>query len=397
MRDRHPSQYLVFMLLGSAVAVVLALSLNRVANPYCLFAEDWAPHENKPVTFSHSRMVKANQVRHLRPAAVVLGSSRAESGIDPCHPAWRHHPVYNMGLPGARVYEVMRYFQHACAAGDVREAVLVLDFFAFLEGAGTAKDFREERLLTDQDGTSQPGISWHDWISGMLSWDACSASMRTLVGGKAGFRHLANGSRNTAFDIDRILARGGASKAFEALRRGGSTLMPGTSSRVGEHEKACFRAILHLARKEKIDLRIALGPTHVVYLEGLAADNQWELLIEWMRTIVEIVEEEAARSGGTPFLLVDFNGYHEFNQERMPEKGVAQYYFDPFHFTPRLGSLMLDLLMGPPEPLSAMHPGSFGVLLNGKSVETQIQAYREHRARFIEQTSRGDERGFIER
>jgi hypothetical protein len=109
-----------------------------------------------------------------------------------------------------------------------------------------------------------------------------------------------------------------------------------------------------------------------------------------MRAMVEIVEEEATRSAGVPFSLVDFNGYHEFNKERMPEKGVAQYYFDPFHFTPRLGSQMMDLLMGPPGSLKATPPGSFGVLLNSSSIDVQIQAYREHRARFNEQRSRGE-------
>lgn len=390
MRSQPATQYPIFMLLGSAVVLVLVLSLNRLANPYCLFANDWVPHENKPETFSHSRLVKAHQVRHLRPAAVILGSSRAESGIDPMHPAWRHHPVYNLGLAGARIYEVMRYFQHACAAGEVREAVLVLDFFAFLEDSGVAKDFREDRLLTDRDGASQKGVSWTDRISSVLSWDACIASVRTLSAREEGYRHLVNGSRNTAYDIDRILARGGAAKAFEALRQGGGSLMPSNTSRLGEREKSCFRTILDQARKANIDLRIALGPTHVEYLEGVAAAGQWELFLEWMRAMVEIVEEEATHSAGVPFPLVDFNGYHEFNKERMPEKGVAQYFLDPFHFTPRLGSQMMDLLMGTPESLKTNPPGSFGVLLNSSSIDVQIQAYREHRARFIEQRSRGE-------
>lgn len=381
-------RYLVFMLQASAVVVMLVFSLNRLANPYCLFAKDWAPHENKPVSFSHSRLMKANQVRHLRPAAVILGSSRAESGIDPRHPAWQHHPVYNLGLPGARIYEVMRYFQHACAAGEVRQAVLVLDFFAFLEDPDVGKGFREDRLLTNRDGSAQAGICWTDWISGVLSWDACTASVDTWFAAKKGFRHLANGSRNTAFDIDRILERGGAAKAFEALKQGGATLLPGKSSRLGAREQACFRTILDLARQKNIDLRIALGPTHVVYLEGIAADQQWELFLEWIKTVVEIVKTEASCSGATPFTLVDFNGYHSFNREQMPERGVAQYYFDPFHFTPKLGSLMLDLLMGSPEPLKAAAPGSFGVWLNSDSIDAQIQAYRDQQAAFRMQAVR---------
>lgn len=168
--------------------------------------------------------------------------------------------------------------------------------------------------------------------------------------------------------------------------------MPGKHNQLGDHAKACFRTMLDLARQKNIDLRIALGPTHVVYLEGVAADQQWELFLDWIKAVVEIVDKEASQSGGAPFTLVDFNGYHSFNQEKMPDQGVAQYYFDPFHFTPKLGSLMMDLLMGSPEPLKAAAPGSFGVWLNRDSIDAQIQAYRQQRARFTTQTNNSENR-----
>src|SRR5262245_2145201 len=75
---------------------------------------------------------KPYQVRRIRPAAVALGSSRAEVGLDPRHPGWVDPRVFNFGLPASTSYEVMLAFMHAQAVGaPLRQAVVGLDFFAF--------------------------------------------------------------------------------------------------------------------------------------------------------------------------------------------------------------------------------------------------------------------------
>jgi len=75
---------------------------------------------------------KLNQVRRIQPAAVALGSSRAEVGLDPRHPGWADSRTFNFGLPGSTSYEVMLAFLHAQAAAQpLKQAVVGLDFFGF--------------------------------------------------------------------------------------------------------------------------------------------------------------------------------------------------------------------------------------------------------------------------
>ena len=55
-------------------------------------------NEMKPELVSHARMVKAFRIRLLQPHGIILGSSRADIGLDPEHPGWdkESHPVYNL-------------------------------------------------------------------------------------------------------------------------------------------------------------------------------------------------------------------------------------------------------------------------------------------------------------
>ena len=82
---------------------------------------------------------------------------RAETGLDPAHPGWAASPVYNLGLSNASIYEIRRYFEHACALADVRQVVVLLDFASFLAGGTVAPDFLEDRLAILPDGSPGAG------------------------------------------------------------------------------------------------------------------------------------------------------------------------------------------------------------------------------------------------
>ncbi|HYF34120.1 MAG TPA: hypothetical protein VD994_02430, partial [Prosthecobacter sp.] len=107
-----PDSHRRFITLAAAtllVVVALAALLNRAVNPYSLFARDWLTSKYKPETFTHLRLVKAAQVRHYKPQGLILGSSRAETGLAPDHRSWSAQPVFNLGLSEAGIYEIQRY------------------------------------------------------------------------------------------------------------------------------------------------------------------------------------------------------------------------------------------------------------------------------------------------
>ena len=120
------------LLLTAIAALGVVGAVNYAADP---FGISLAGYDSRPLerdSFDDNvRLAKAHIVSKLRPEAVVLGSSRAEIGISPAHPAWRYRHVYNLGLPHAGLHETGEYLEHAIAAGRLKQAVFGLDFFQF--------------------------------------------------------------------------------------------------------------------------------------------------------------------------------------------------------------------------------------------------------------------------
>jgi len=344
---------------------ILAVLLNRAANPYCLFANDWLPTKSKPETFTHLRLVKAMQVRHLKPQSVILGSSRAETGLDPAHPAWKSWPVYNLGLSDARLDEIKRYFQHACTVSQIRHAVLLLDFTAFLPGGQNAPDFREERLTS---------FFLEDYLLSLCSWDALMGSLDTVLNRPGEKRYLPDGSRDTEAENARVLAKGGALKAFLAYEKRFMIGAGHEDPKLDETELQNFREILETANKYKVDLRLAVAPVHARYIEMLDRNGQGTLFEEWKRLITRIVE--ASRTTDQAFPLRDFSGYNDFTTEPVPENGLAHYYFESSHFTKALGNELLSRLLVDD---NSSPPGGFGFHMVSGQIETHLAEIREDR------------------
>lgn len=362
----------------TALAAVLATALvNRAANPYCIFSTDWLKSSHKPETFTHLRLVKAYQVRHLRPRSLILGSSRAETGLDPSHPGWKERPVYNLGLSNASPYEIQLYLQHACEVGDVVEAVLLLDFVSFLEGGAPAPDFQEKRLAS----TGSPGnVWWHDLVTGLLTWDALKGAASTVTGRGGEKKYLPDGSRDAMEEDRRVMSKGGAAKAFAAYEK--RMTLPEKSVddakfSLGTHEMECFRKILEIARAHGIRLHLAIAPSHARYLQIIHRRGMWKLYEDWKRELVSILLLEAGENA--PFPLLDFGVFSEETEDPVPAQGLARYYYEASHFNKRLGNVLLNRLLSHQPGAAAVPPGGFGFLLASKALDRHLSAVRTAR------------------
>jgi hypothetical protein len=373
-----------------SICAVTAL-INRAVNPYCLFTSDWLHVGDKPETFTHLRMVKAAQTRHLRPRALILGSSRAETGLDPAHPGWTARPVYNLGLSNASIYEVRRYFEHACALADVRQAVLLLDFTSFLAGGTVAPDFLEKRLAILPDGRPGASGAWCDLPSGLLTWTALSGSLSTVRGREGEKRYLPDGSRDAASEDSRVLSKGGAIKAFAAYEAKVLGSQFDHQARLGDAEFSHLAAILRLARARSIDLRLALPPMHVRYLTILELQGRWQMYHDWKRTLVRLVAEEAGKS--TPFPLLDFGVCTPQTTDPVPAAGLARHYYEASHFNKILGNQLLEITLGRQTAAGSMaSPGGFGHALTPGTLEAHIkaveQAFRNYQNTHVDELAR---------
>ena len=369
------------------------IAFNRLINPYALYDGPTIEglNANKPAFSHHLRMAKAAAVRQQRPNAVVLGTSRGEYGIDPYHPGWDDQSVYNLSLSGANIYESFRYLQHAQAIQPLKQVVLMLDFFMFNTVNNPNEiDFSEERLATNFDGDPQAN-GLDDALTTLASLDAITASIETVARqhkqGETVF--LANGMREPTHNAINIRNSGGHRKAFLSNEKGyfKTTYDQFTFTNLQQDNWDIYRKLVQLAQQHRIELIIAISPSHARQFETVAAAGIWNSFELWKRQLVTLNESIAAEQGKTPFALWDFSGYNHYTTEVVPPLGDTetqmQWYWESSHYKKELGDLVLDRIFNYSDPQRTIEKG-FGVQLTSSNIEFHLQQIRQDRQQWRE-------------
>lgn len=189
-----PSQSARFLgyLGGLGGALVLALmALCWLADPFQVFARA-APLQNHSLPHEHERFYKACQVEKRKPTAIILGSSRANFGLDGSHPGWGGEEVYNAGISGAGLDLIAKHFEHACATGRLRRAVVLLDYTSGRAGQGRGVA-GESRFLDSWKNQRWQDRSWARRRQCLLSLDSATAALRSVMGRTPPASYLPNG------------------------------------------------------------------------------------------------------------------------------------------------------------------------------------------------------------
>jgi hypothetical protein len=144
-------RFAVGLMIFVAVPPLLLASLVVLVDPYYAFGSPNFSGINtvRPLYEDHVLVAKPYQVRRTKPDAIILGSSRAEVGLDPRHPGWAGKKVFNFGLPSATSYEVMLALLCAQAGQSPKQAVVGLDFFAYNIFFPRNQDYLEARFSGD--------------------------------------------------------------------------------------------------------------------------------------------------------------------------------------------------------------------------------------------------------
>jgi hypothetical protein len=401
--------YLRLWLIATALLLLLVAGFTLVVDPYGIFRLVDAPGFNsvKPQAGNHGAMVKAYQVTRVKPRALILGNSRAEVGFDPEHRAWPEsaRPVFNLALPGTGTAASLRYLRHSLA--DLSDAdrpppgivVWGIDLMDFLVDEtkprpGRSTNQQDRRLLTLPDGSRNPGRLFQrvkDYGEATLTLGALLDSLETLrAQGDPHARNLTPLGFNPMCDYFRIAANEGYWALFrqrdiENLRaylRRPKSLHDATGPSSAALDD--FREVLDLCRRNNIALKLVIYPYHARLLEILRIAGHLPVFEAWQRELVHILREEARRSGGAPFPLWDFSGFHEYSMEAVPPKGdrssAMRWYWEAGHFKRELGDVILERLFDTGNSMVG-----FGVRLTSENLEDQFalrrQGYQEYTRR----------------
>jgi tetratricopeptide (TPR) repeat protein len=391
--------------LGLILSAFLAMAaVSVVVDPYWRFDLVNVEGFNAQRLLANSRIAKPGVLCRLNPTQVILGTSRAEVGLDPTHPAFSDipGPVYNAALAGSGLHEIGTTFRHAVHASPNLQRVLVgLDFLMFnahreLAAYGTeVVDYDEERLLRSPWDSCWRNL-FHDYHD-LLGLGGVRNSVRSI-------RDQIDEVNITDSDIGAWIAqedRYGFRRNFEALRqtrirKGGYRAFFGTSQeryytakiwRAGSESRYCFakegqpntidefRRIVRFARSTGLDVRFFVNPIHVRMLVAIREAGLWPQYEEWKRALVAVLAEEANESGKPAFALWDFSGFNSITAEVVPPAGdtmTRQHSFwEPSHYQSATGALVLDRILDH-RTNSRPVPNGFGISLTAQNIDDWI-------------------------
>jgi hypothetical protein len=350
-----------FAFLAASLSPVLAIGLFNIAvDPYGIINSPTflGVNQSKPEKETNVRLFKAVDITRIKPVTVLLGSSRADYGLDPAHPALANkQPAYNLALVGPNAYEIRRYLQHAITNQDrLNLVILGVDFFMFNDTRKNAPDFSEVRL-------NASGLILDDFISTTFSWGGFSSSLQTLLINISdpSFRSYHPNGRHYPRRIDEDR------KTINYRFTRSLTLALSLPELYGEFELSNkflreLKTIVELCEQRGITLKIYISPSHATQWEAVRAAGLWPVFEQWKRELVKIAP------------CWDFSGYNSITTEPITEN--IKNYIDSSHHRKEVGDLVLNRLLDySPE----MVPGDFGVFLTSDNIEYHLATIRAAR------------------
>ncbi|MDD2722129.1 MAG: hypothetical protein PHH47_12565 [Gallionella sp.] len=369
-------RYLAFLLLSSVVSALCLAAFNWKVDPYAIFQTQGVLDQRQPLSLltMNERVFKTVRLAREHPEAIVLGTSRADIGMNLEHPGFTGMRAANLATFGQPIIESHRLLTLAASNGGLKTALVGLDFFAFNALFPYPSDFDAANFAASRPlqlafsvSTSMDGWKYRKRKAGEPG-DCCySNGVRypNLVNTFTGHYRSHFQSSERMYLLEKYRPSPTCDYAFSG-RKQASTLED-------------LRAMIALAHRQNIALKLFISPSHArqwQVIEAAGLTGKWEA---WKRELVKINSEEAAHVSRSPFPLWDFSGYDAVSSEAVPQDGDQQtsmrWYSDSSHYTPALGRVIQDKLFGLPVSEPAI-PEDFGVELTPATLEAKLAAIR---------------------
>ncbi|WED41917.1 hypothetical protein [Legionella cardiaca] len=355
--DSYKKFTIQYLLIVISLCLTIIL-FNWLINPYNIYKSLSIKNINKvkpQVTF-HLRLAKAMAVEWKKPEVIILGSSTAETGLDPTFLGWHTKSIYNLGLSGANIYEVLRYLQHAQSIRPLKKVVLAVNFFMFNAYVKNREDFDEAILLVDRNGKKNP-LKMNSFFSTLLSYDALKASITTIQSQNQKNAFLSNGQLAHNYRTDQVQQLKGYKNHFlYAEKFNPQTFFPDPTKKFAFIDSkhrintlSYMQQIIDICTKNNTELIIVLVPEHVRLLETYKLLGLWSRYEEWQKTLVNLIQEHNDHYPHLPYTLWSFNKLNSYTTESLPagddNSTVMKWFWDPFHFKNELGNLLLSVIL----------------------------------------------------
>ena len=395
--------YLTLLLILTVFGFSCVAIFNYTVDPYRFFDAPDRPGINKyrQRFFLGQYIAKPYALREQAPEAVILGVSRVGSSMATDHPAWANTSAYNYGMAGSTAYLLWRNYQHAKGSGNLKQVVLMLDFYMFniheeqRPDAGHVRGYEERLTVTPEFETNReyPIRVFKDTLPSLLSFEMFYESWVTIVAQ----RRIANQElyraslTPTGFWINDPTPNRSQRRLFHQIERQymTTTWFPRPQKKFalrGEDGSTNLIYLQHIiadAHQSGIDLRIGFMPFHARLAEAMHAVDLWQDFDQWKTDVVTLVEETANQQGQAVFPVWDFTGYNQITTEAVPSaKDTStrmRWHLDATHVSRAAGFLIQTVML---ETAGERYP-DFGQRVHSQNIDAHIEGIRRDRQSYI--------------
>lgn len=361
----------------------LVILFNWLVNPYNIYQSlSIEQLDKKPMVASHLRLAKAMAVEWKKPEYLIMGSSTAETGFNPQLPSWNSSRVYNLGLSGANIYEVMRYLQHAESIHPIKKVVLAVNFFMFNAYVRNRSDFDESILSVDSNGIKNP-LAVNNFFATLLSYDAIKASVETIRNQNTKNAFQNNGQLVHNYRTDHINQLKGYKNNFlDAERYNRSSLLPlpdeqfhFSNPKKQINTIQYLQKIIRICEENNTELTLIIAPEHVRLMETYKQLGLLKLYEQWQTQLVQQITVHNQDHPNHPFELWNFNKINAVTTEILPKKDdkktIMSWFWDPHHFKNELGNLILTQVLNKQDNSNI---NNFSTLLTWANLQQEIDS-----------------------
>jgi len=389
-----PRIYVQQLLIATVLLVMLCGLVNYVVDPYGMNNTFSITGINKikPETETHERLYKASIIAERHPSIIALGTSRTDRGLSMQHSGWggKTSERYNAALVGANMYEIWRYFEYANRTHQLKRVVLGLDLLAFNYYKTNQADLDETLLPVEQQSFDIDTFLRH--IEIYFSLGTAISSKKTINGNCADCYSpfLTDGQQNPQVFDQAWRESGGHYRLF--LRNDmvavsylhfpppsyKFALMPPSPNE--KSQLYYLQRLIQTARRDDIDLRLFISPSHARQWEALYAAGLWPEFERWKKELVQMLGDDSKQHPDkAPIPLWDFSGYNNISTESVPSSNDSgahmQWYWESSHYKKEVGDMILDRIFDHHE-FSRIAPSDFGVRLASENLSSQLSNIR---------------------
>ena len=307
------------------------------------------------------------------------------SASDANDPAWPKslQPVYNYGIPGNYSPSIgLKTLREAIAVGDVKQAVVIIDFQNFfvpehLTDAPTEDDRRFHLLADGSPNPDRPEQVGLDMFLALFSMGALMDSANTIM-------------RQANPDALNLSSNGPPPSPISSTPRAGTACTTCSRRKRILRPKvlislarvlagwqgqlpnlSAVSQIIDLAIAHHVKLTLVIAPHHASSMELYWRAGLWPRVEELKEQLTDMV---ARKDHGV--VLWDFMDYSSYSTEPVPPAGdrhtPTQWFWEATHFKKPLGHLIIARINGAPSP-------EFGTILTPDTVAARNAEVRAQR------------------